>query len=88
MFCSPEGPSASEDTLWLATRSAARSLGRAQACRRNHLFDLDGRQPLATHGLCRFERGQGGGASTAGAQASLLAYFREEYWVKRRHKKY
>jgi ATP-dependent DNA ligase len=31
----------------------ARSLGRATVCRRDHLFDLDGRRSVAADGLCR-----------------------------------
>ena len=37
----------------IAARSFSCSLGRAEARRRDYLFDLDGRRPAATHGLRR-----------------------------------
>ena len=38
-----------------------RPLGQAEARGRDHLFDVDSRQPLAAHGLRRAARGQTGG---------------------------
>jgi antitoxin HigA-1 len=49
--------------LRVAARSVPRPLGRAKAGGRDHLFDLDGRQPVAADGLCRVAGGQ---ASRAG----------------------
>ena len=39
-----------------AARPVARALGRAEDGRRNHLFDVDRRQPFAAHGLRRPSR--------------------------------
>jgi hypothetical protein len=55
-----ERSAAALDALRVSPRSLARALGRAEACRRDHLFDLDGRQPLATHGLRRAAGRQAG----------------------------
>jgi hypothetical protein len=43
--------------LRIAARPLLRPLGRAEARRRDHLLDLDGRQPFTTHGLSRAARG-------------------------------
>jgi hypothetical protein len=37
-----ERPTAAQDPLWLASRPLAHPLGRAEACRRDHVFDVDG----------------------------------------------
>jgi hypothetical protein len=49
-------PAATQDSFRLAACSFSRSLGRAKVGRRDHLFDLDHRQPPATHSLCRCEK--------------------------------
>jgi hypothetical protein len=59
-------PAFPENTLRLAARPLARPLGRAGACRRDHIFDVDGRQPLTAHRLCRAAGGQAGRPSAAG----------------------
>jgi DNA ligase D-like protein (predicted ligase) len=59
-----------QDPLRLTARSFPSALGRAEARRGDHVFDLDGRQPLATHGLRRTARGQAGRAGAARALAS------------------
>ena len=59
-------PPPRSNSLRLAAGSLARPLGRAEARRRDHLFDLDGRQPLAAHGLRRPARGQAGRPGAAG----------------------
>ena len=43
----PKRPTASQDPVRLTARPVARSLGRAEACRGDHVSDLDGRQPIA-----------------------------------------
>jgi DNA ligase D-like protein (predicted ligase) len=40
-----------------------------EACRRDYLSHLDGRQPLATHGLCRAAGGQASRSGAAGDRA-------------------
>jgi hypothetical protein len=62
-----ERPAAALNPFRVAAHPVASSLGRAEACRRDHLSDLDGRQPLATHGLRRAARGQAGGRRPARA---------------------
>jgi len=58
-------PTASQHALRLAAGSVARALGRAEAGCGDHLSDLDGRWPLASHRLRRPPRGQAGGVSAA-----------------------
>jgi ATP dependent DNA ligase domain len=60
-----ERRAAPQHALRLTARSVPRPLGRAEACRRDYIFDLDGRQPLAAHGLCRAAGGQAGGLGSA-----------------------
>jgi hypothetical protein len=48
-----ERSAAAHGTFWLAAYRVARTLGGAEACHRDHLFDLDRRQPAAPDGLCR-----------------------------------
>ena len=62
-----ERPAAPQHALRVTARSFPRPLGRAEACRGDHLSDLDGRQPLAAHSLRRAARGQAGRPSAAGA---------------------
>jgi ATP dependent DNA ligase C terminal region len=56
----------------LAARPFARSLGRAEARSRDHLSDLGGRQPLATHGLHWPARGQAGDECATRSRARLI----------------
>jgi hypothetical protein len=44
----------------------------SEACRRYHLFDLDGRRSLASHGLRRAAEGQAGGGGSPGARRSSI----------------
>ena len=46
-------PTASQDSIRIAAHSFSRALGRAEACGRNHLFDLDGRRLASPHSLRR-----------------------------------
>jgi DNA ligase D-like protein (predicted ligase) len=82
-FTSPPGPlsaskfaaqraAVTQDSLRIAPRSLSGALGRAEACRRDHLFDLDGRQPLASHRLRRPPRGQTGGSGAARSRTRLI----------------
>lgn len=66
---SSQRPAPMHDALWLAARSLARPLGRAEACRRDHLSDLDRGRPLAAYGLCCPSRGQAARADPAGSCA-------------------
>ena len=65
---SSERSSASRHALRIGAHSFASSLGRAEACRRDHLFDLDGGQPPPAHGL---RWAAGGQASRAGSAEAL-----------------
>jgi hypothetical protein len=67
-----ERPAAAQDAVRIAARSFPRPLGRAEARRRDHLFDLDSRQPLATRGLRRAAGGQAGRPSAAGCSARSI----------------
>jgi ATP-dependent DNA ligase len=42
-----------QEAFWITARSLASPLGRTEACLGGHLSYLDGRQPLASHRLCR-----------------------------------
>ena len=68
-----ERAAAALDALRLAARTFPRPLGRAAACRGDHLFDLDGGRPLAPHRLRRAARGQAAGAKCGG---SVRSWFR------------
>jgi ATP dependent DNA ligase domain len=48
-----ERSAVSQYALRISARSFSRALGRAGACRRDHLFDLNGRQPPSAHDLRR-----------------------------------
>jgi hypothetical protein len=63
---------ASKDALRLTARSFPRALGWAEACRRDHLSDLDGRQFVAAHSLRQTEGRQAGRSGAAGSLASLV----------------
>jgi ATP dependent DNA ligase domain len=67
-----ERSAATQDSLRIAPRSLTDALGRAEACRRDHLFDLDGRRPSATHRLRRPPRGQAGGSGAARSRTRLI----------------
>ena len=67
-----ERTAVTQDPLRIAARSFSRALGRAEACRRDHLFDLDGRRSVASHGLYRAAGGQAGQAGAAGGCAKLI----------------
>jgi hypothetical protein len=56
----PRSLAASQDSLRLAARIVSRPLGRAEACRGDHLFDLDGRRVASPHRFRRPSRGQAG----------------------------
>ena len=47
-------------------------LGRAEACGGDHPFDLDGRQPLAAHGLRGAEGGQAREAGSTGVLGAVV----------------
>ena len=49
-----------KNSFRVAARPVPRPLGRAEACRGDHIFDLDGRRPLAAHGLRRSPGRQAG----------------------------
>jgi hypothetical protein len=68
-------PSGCSPICGAAWTPLARALGRAEACLRDHLFDLDCRQPLATHGLRRPAGGQAGGGGSAGSPAKGIGRF-------------
>jgi hypothetical protein len=76
---SEQTPPPSSTRFGLAARSFPRPLGRAEACSpRDHLFDMDGRQPLAAHGLRRTEGRQAGGRCSAGSRARSIASQHQE----------
>src|SRR6201999_3207605 len=66
-------PAAALNAVRLAARALPRALGRAKTRRRDHLSDMDGRQPPAPHGLRRAARGQAG--ERGPAMKTLLALF-------------
>jgi hypothetical protein len=68
-----EPPSAGLDAVRLAARPLARSLGRAETRRRDHLSDVDGRRPLAAHRLRRPPRGQARRPGATGSRARSIA---------------
>jgi ATP-dependent DNA ligase len=51
-------PTAAENALRIAAPSLARALGRAEACGRSHVSDLDCRRIASPHGLRRAAGGQ------------------------------
>jgi hypothetical protein len=68
-----ERPAATQDSLRIAPRSVSGALGRAEACRRDHLFDLDSRRSLASHGLRRAPIRQAGDRCPAGSLTRSIA---------------
>jgi hypothetical protein len=64
-------PPAEHNPVRIAAHSISCSLGRAEAGCGDHLSDLDGRRPVAPHGLCRPQRRQAGGAGAAGSRRRL-----------------
>ena len=64
-------PAAPVNPVRIAACSFPRRLGRTEACRGDHVFDLDGRQPATPHCLHRPPRGQAGGPSAARSRATL-----------------
>ena len=71
----PKSPLSAPPPRWHALRLAARAvprpLGRAEARGRDHVSDLDRRQPVAADGLCRAARGQTGRAGAARMSKAL-----------------
>jgi hypothetical protein len=59
-----------------AARAVPRALGRAEVRRRDNLFNLDRRQPVAADGLCRAARGQA--CRTGAARAQGVNYLGRE----------
>ena len=66
-----ERPAGWQDSLRISARSFPCALGRAEARRRDHVFDMDGRQPATAHCLHRPPRGQAGRPSAARSRAKL-----------------
>jgi hypothetical protein len=64
---------ASQDSFRLAARPVPRPLGRAEACRRDYLFDLDSRRVASPHRLRRPPRGQAGETGSAGSMTCSIA---------------
>ena len=61
-----------QDPLRITAHSFSRALGRTEASRRDHVFDLDGRQPPSAHRLRWPPRGQARRAGAAGGCARLI----------------
>ena len=61
----PDRSTVTQHPLRISTGSLSRALGRAEACRRDYVFDLEARRFIASHGLYWPPRGQASQRSAA-----------------------